>query len=154
MYVLFYAGIDIGRYLWGFNTSIRDSAPSDDTSTRRSTFDSILAGCIPVFFDSRSAYEQYIWHLPKNYSKYSLFIPEDEVKDGRVNIEKTLSQISEKEVAAIREEVERLIPRIIYANPMSRLETLEDAFDIAIGGVLDRVEKIRQEMEGGKSTEF
>ncbi|GMP55349.1 hypothetical protein CsSME_00020194 [Camellia sinensis var. sinensis] len=128
--------------------------PSGDSFTRRSTFDSILAGCIPVFFDSRSAYEQYIWHLPKNYSKYSVFIPEDEVKDGRVNIEKTWSCISEEEVAAMREEVVRLIPRIIYANPMSRLETLEDAFDVAIEGALDRVEKIRQEMEGGKSTKF
>ncbi|KAL7219742.1 hypothetical protein ACSBR2_012746 [Camellia fascicularis] len=95
-----------------------------------------------------------IWHLPKNYSKHSVFIPEDEVKDGRVNIEKTLSCISEEEVAAMSEEVVRLIPRIIYANPMSRLETLEDAFDIAIEGALDRVEKIRQEVEGGKSTKF
>ncbi|KAL7251072.1 hypothetical protein ACSBR1_012993 [Camellia fascicularis] len=87
-------------------------------------------------------------------SKFCLQPSEDEVKDGRGNIEKTLSRISEKELTAMREEVVRLIPRIIYANPMSRLETLEDAFDIAIGGVLDRVEKIRQEMEGGKSTEF
>ncbi|KAF5951072.1 hypothetical protein HYC85_013065 [Camellia sinensis] len=128
--------------------------PSGDSSTRRSTFDSILAGCIPVFFDSRSAYEQYIWHLPKNYSKYSVFIPEDEIKGGKVNIGETLSRISEEEVAEMREEIVKLIPRIIYANPMSRLETLEDAFDIAIEGVLDRVEKIRKEMEGGKSTEF
>ncbi|KAF5950547.1 hypothetical protein HYC85_012540 [Camellia sinensis] len=128
--------------------------PSGDSSTRRSTFDSILAGCIPVFFDSRSAYQQYIWHLPKNYSKYSVFIPEDEIKDGKVNIGETLSRISEEEVAEMREEIVKLIPRIIYANPMSRLETLEDAFDIAIEGVLERVEKIRKEMEGGKSTEF
>ncbi|CAL5391912.1 unnamed protein product [Camellia sinensis] len=127
--------------------------PSGDSSTRQSRFDSILAGCIPVFFDSRSAYEQYTRHLPKNYSKYSVFIPEDEIKGGKVNIGETLSRISEEEVAEMREEIVKLIPRIIYANPMSRLETLEDAFDIAIEGVLDRVEKIRKEMEGGKSTE-
>jgi len=29
IYVPFYAGLDIGRYLWGYNTSVRDSAAAD-----------------------------------------------------------------------------------------------------------------------------
>jgi hypothetical protein len=36
----------------------------------------MLAGSIPVFFHPGSAYVQYIWHLPKNYTRYSVFIPE------------------------------------------------------------------------------
>ncbi|KAM0921393.1 hypothetical protein ACQ4PT_006873 [Festuca glaucescens] len=39
--------------------------PRGDSFTRKSTFDSILAGCIPVFFHPVSAYLQYIWYLPR-----------------------------------------------------------------------------------------
>ncbi|PSS35914.1 Xyloglucan galactosyltransferase [Actinidia chinensis var. chinensis] len=121
--------------------------PRGDTPTRRSTFDSILAGCIPVFFSAETAYTQYMWHLPKNYTKYSVFIPEDAIKYGTANIENVLSRIQEGEVFAMREEVIRLIPKIIFANPMGRLGTFEDAFDIAVKGVLKRVEKIRKVMK-------
>ncbi|KAM1414442.1 hypothetical protein ACFX2I_006218 [Malus domestica] len=54
----------------------------------------------------------------------------------------------------MREEVVKLIPRVIYADPGSRLETLEDAFDIAVKGVLERVETIRKDMREGKNTSF
>ncbi|PQQ17550.1 Exostosin-like protein [Prunus yedoensis var. nudiflora] len=156
VFVPFYAGFDIARYLWGFNISRRDAAsldlermrrlkrdwlfsfagaprpgnpksirgqiidqcrnskvgkllecdfgeskchspssimqmfqsslfclqPQGDSYTRRSAFDSMLAGCIPVFFHPGSAYTQYTWHLPKDYTKYSVFIPENDIRKG------------------------------------------------------------------------
>lgn len=124
--------------------------PRGDTATRRSTFDSILAGCIPVFFHTHTAYDQYVWHLPKEHRKYSVFIPENQVKNGKAEIEKTLSAISEEEVVKMREEVIRLIPNIICANPSSSssgLETFEDAVDLAVKGVLERVEELREDMK-------
>ncbi|KAK7273140.1 hypothetical protein RIF29_14186 [Crotalaria pallida] len=129
-----------------FERSVFCLQPPGDSYTRRSTFDSILAGCIPVFFHPKSAYEQYLWHFPKNGSSYSVFIPEEDVKSKRAMINETLSQVSENEVFAMREEVIRLIPRIIYREPSSRLETIEDAFDIAVKGVLDRIQAIRRDV--------
>lgn len=133
-----------------FRSSTFCLQPRRDTPTRRSTFDSILAGCIPVFFDMHSAYAQYAWHLPKEYAKYSVLIPESDVKRARADIEKTLSAIPEGEVVKMREEVIRLIPNIMYANPSSsssKLESFEDAVDLAIKGVLERVEKLVEEMK-------
>ncbi|XP_047340616.1 probable xyloglucan galactosyltransferase GT12 [Impatiens glandulifera] len=116
--------------------------PAGDTYTRRSTFDAILAGCVPVFFHRRSAYGQYVWHLPKNYTKYSVIINENEVKEGKVNIEKVLGKISKMEVMAMREEVVKLIPKLLYVNPMKKVEKgLEDAFEIAVKGVLERIKE-------------
>ncbi|CAK9159978.1 unnamed protein product [Ilex paraguariensis] len=139
-----------------FQSSIFCLQPPGDSYTRRSTFDSILAGCIPVFFHPGTAYIQYIWHLPKNYTKYSVFISENDIRDKKANIENILLGISEDEASAMREEVVRLIPRVIYADPRSRLESfdLEDAFDIAVKRVLERVETIRGDMEQGKSYSF
>ncbi|GFY81491.1 exostosin family protein [Actinidia rufa] len=124
--------------------------PPGDSYTRRSTFDSILGGCIPAFFNPASAYTQYIWHLPQNFTKYSVFIPENDIKNRNTSIEVLLGRIPKEEVEAMREEVVRLIPKVLYAHPTARLETIEDAFDIAVKGVLDRVENIRKAMKAGK----
>ncbi|XP_027351451.1 probable xyloglucan galactosyltransferase GT12 [Abrus precatorius] len=129
-----------------FQSSVFCLQPPGDSFTRRSTFDSILAGCIPVFFRPESAYDQYLWHFPKNGSSYSIYIPERDVTEKRVTINETLSEVSESKVLAMREEVVRLIPRIIYGNPISRLETVEDAFDIAVKGILGRIESIRRKI--------
>ncbi|KAF8402927.1 hypothetical protein HHK36_011020 [Tetracentron sinense] len=129
-----------------FQSSVFCLQPPGDSYTRRSAFDSILAGCIPVFFHPGSAYVQYLWHLPLNFTSYSVFIPEDDIREGKVNIEKCLLRISKEKVKAMREAVIRLIPRLIYADPNSRLETLEDAFDLAVQGVIERVNSVRKEI--------
>ncbi|KAK1362556.1 putative xyloglucan galactosyltransferase GT14 [Heracleum sosnowskyi] len=121
--------------------------PSGDSHTRRSIFDSILAGCIPVFFHPGSAFVQYIWYFPKNYTKYSVFIPEKTLRDDTKSIETILRAISNSQVRSMREEVIRLIPRITYADPQSNLETLEDAFDTALRGVIKRVDIIKKVTE-------
>ncbi|KAL2892413.1 putative xyloglucan galactosyltransferase GT11 [Bienertia sinuspersici] len=123
--------------------------PSGDSGTRRSTFDAILAGCIPVFFHPGSAYTQYFWHLPQNYTSYSVFIPERGIKNRTVSVEEVLSQISRDAVTDMREEVIKLIPKVIYAR--AKLERTEDAFDIAIKRVLERIEDFRRQIQEGKN---
>ena len=39
----------------------------------------------------------------------------------------------------MREEVIKLVPRLVYADPRYKLETVKDAFDVAMNGVLERV---------------
>ncbi|XP_021834598.1 probable xyloglucan galactosyltransferase GT14 [Prunus avium] len=133
-----------------FQSSVYCLQPPGDTSTRRSTFDSFVAGCIPVFFDPASAYTQYLWHLPKNHTKYSVFIPvrlAEDLKEG--NIEKVLLGISKDRELAMREEVIRLIPKLVYADPRSRLKT-QDAFDLAVQGILERIGNVRKVIREGK----
>lgn len=134
-----------------FQSSVFCLQPPGDSYTRRSTFDSILAGCIPVFFHPGSAYVQYLWHLPKDYTKYSVLIPANKVKDGKASIERILSHIPKAKMLAMREQVIKLIPGVVYADPRSTLETLEDAFDITIEGVLERVGRIRRDIREGKN---
>ncbi|XP_031265866.1 probable xyloglucan galactosyltransferase GT14 [Pistacia vera] len=127
-----------------FESSAFCIQPPGDSLTRRSIFDSMLAGCIPVFLDPGSAYTQYTWHLPKNYSKYSVFIPGKLLRDKKFRIEERLLQVSKEEEIAMREEVINLIPSIIYADSKSKLERVEDAFDLAVQGILERIETIRK----------
>ncbi|KAL8531468.1 hypothetical protein ACS0TY_008166 [Phlomoides rotata] len=139
-----------------FQNSIFCLQPPGDSFTRRSTFDSILAGCIPVFFTPGSAYVQYLWHLPKDFRSYSVLIPEGDVKQKRVSIDGVLSRISKTRIAAMRENVIRLIPNVVYADPRSTLEKTEDAFELTIKGVIERVGMLKREMREGRnySAEF
>ncbi|KAJ4747853.1 Exostosin family protein [Rhynchospora pubera] len=116
--------------------------PPGDTPTRRSAFDSMLAGCIPVFFTPHSAYTQYKWYLPNNYSEYSVYIRDDEVREGRVSIEEVLLKYNEEEIGNMKEKVVSTIPTLIYKDPSYKLESVRDAFDMAVDGVLRRVKSI------------
>ncbi|KAI0498326.1 hypothetical protein KFK09_021567 [Dendrobium nobile] len=130
-----------------FESSVFCLQPQGDSYTRRSAFDAMVAGCIPVFFHPGSAYVQYFWHLPKNYSSYSVFIPEKEVREGKVKVEDILSKFGEEKVRAMREQVVRLIPRLVYGDPRGKMESVKDAFDVAVEGVIERVEGRRRRMD-------
>lgn len=116
--------------------------PPGDTPTRRSTFDGILAGCIPVFFEEHSSKTQYTWHLPEvEYDELSVLIPKEEVVFGGVRIMDVLTNIPSWKVKAMREKVVEVISRVIYKSHGSSpgLRAKKDAFDIAVEGVLKRV---------------
>ncbi|OVA02299.1 Exostosin-like [Macleaya cordata] len=136
-----------------FQSSLFCLQPQGDSYTRRSAFDSMLAGCIPVFFHPGSAYTQYTWHLPRNYSKYSVFIPEDDIRKKNISIEERLLQISAEDVKIMREEVISLIPWLIYADPRSRLETLKDAFDVAVQAIINKVTNLRKDIIEGRTND-
>ncbi|KAG2534961.1 xyloglucan galactosyltransferase KATAMARI1 homolog [Panicum virgatum] len=132
-----------GNIMRLFQKTVFCLQPPGDTCTRRSAFDSMVAGCIPVFFHTGSAYKQYRWHLPDDHHKYSVYIPDADVRQRNVSIEAVLRAIPQATVERMREEVIRLIPRVLYADPRSRLETLKDAVDIAVEGILRTVARIR-----------
>ncbi|TXG70784.1 hypothetical protein EZV62_005719 [Acer yangbiense] len=120
--------------------------PRGDSFTRRSIFDCMVAGSIPVLFWKRSAYYQYQWFLPGDPNSYSVFVDRNEVKNGTKSIKQELEKYSREEVKKMREKVIDYIPKFLYAKPQEGLETIKDAFDVAIDGVLDR---FRQQEEWG-----
>ncbi|KAL3524202.1 hypothetical protein ACH5RR_017036 [Cinchona calisaya] len=115
--------------------------PRGDSFTRRSIFDCMVAGSIPVFFWRRTAYMQYAWFLPDEPESYSVFIHRSEVVNGTTSIRSVLESISKEKVKIMREKVIEYIPRMVYAKPNEGLEGIKDAFDIAIEGVLKRVKQ-------------
>jgi len=118
--------------------------PPGDSYTRRSAFDAMLAGCVPVFFHPGSAYTQYRWHLPVDHAGYSVFVPGESVRNGTVRVEDVLRRFGRAEVAAMRERVVRMIPGIVYRDPRTPAGGFRDAFDIAVDGMIDRVGRIKR----------
>ncbi|KAL6641439.1 hypothetical protein ACP70R_019620 [Stipagrostis hirtigluma subsp. patula] len=127
--------------------------PPGDTPTRRSTFDAILAGCVPVFFEDIAARRQYGWHLPPaRYDEFSVHIPKESVVFGGVRIAETLEAVPEAEVRRMRERVLELAPRVMYMRHGSAAELREygkDAVDLAVDGVLRRIRRRARAIEDG-----
>ncbi|GJN38692.1 hypothetical protein PR202_gb27757 [Eleusine coracana subsp. coracana] len=122
--------------------------PPGDSFMRRSSVDAVLAGCIPVFFREASTFEkQYIWHDPdpdRRRHPYYVLIDHDDVVAGKVGIEETLAKYTDEQVAAMREEVIRMIPRFVYKDPRVKFEgDMKDGFDIAMDAILERMTRIK-----------
>ncbi|KGN57302.1 xyloglucan galactosyltransferase XLT2 [Cucumis sativus] len=112
--------------------------PKGDSYSRKSVFDCMLAGSIPVIFWERTAYGQYEWFLPGEPGSYSVFIDNKEVRNGSASIKGVLEKFSGERVKMMREKVIETIPKIVYASALEGLESIEDAFDIAIHGIFER----------------
>ncbi|MCO5561291.1 hypothetical protein L7F22_014912 [Adiantum nelumboides] len=109
--------------------------PKGDSATRKGFFDTIVAGCIPVLFANDTAYLQYLWHLPDEPSLYSVFIPEANVIEGRINVVDTLSHIPLTQIKLMQRTIRHLIPHIIYSPP-GAIHLAQDAFSIALDSFL------------------
>lgn len=109
-----------------------------DSFTRRSMFDSVLSGCIPVLFSEHTAYSQYRWFLPDDRSEYSVFI--DDKSEASRRIEEELLKIPRERVEQMREKVISLIPRLTYAHPNATGAGFEDAVDVALAALADHVQ--------------
>ncbi|KAG6416072.1 hypothetical protein SASPL_123496 [Salvia splendens] len=118
--------------------------PGRDGSTRRSVFDCMVAGSVPVFFWNTTAYEQYEWFLPGEPESYSVYINHEEVRNRSYVIEQVLRRYSKEEIREKREKVIETIPRIIYGSRGSL--GFMDAFDIAFDGVLQRIKRETEDM--------
>ncbi|XP_072986709.1 xyloglucan galactosyltransferase XLT2-like [Typha latifolia] len=110
--------------------------PRGDSFTRRSLFDCIVAGAVPVLFWKRSAYVQYKWYVPGigEEGEWSVFIDRREMRAGNVSVRGVLEGIGDDRLRRMRERVVDMIPRLVYAAA----EGMDDAVDIALNGVLRR----------------
>ncbi|CAN6216499.1 unnamed protein product [Urochloa humidicola] len=130
--------------------------PLGDSFMRRSSVDAVMAGCIPVFFHEASTFEkQYHWHERDldggRRSRYFVLIDQDDVLQGKVGIEEALSRYTDEEVAAMREEVIKMIPRFLYKDPRVRFAgDMRDAFDIIVDEVIVRIRRIKEGEDLGR----
>ncbi|XP_004511580.1 xyloglucan-specific galacturonosyltransferase 1 [Cicer arietinum] len=118
--------------------------PPGDSPTRKSVFDSLISGCIPVIFDPFTAYYQYPWHLPEDYDKYSVFMDKKEVREMNVNVVERLANISLRERENMRRYiVYELLPSVVYGDHNAELEKFQDAFAITMNNLLERVSRFK-----------
>jgi hypothetical protein len=90
-------------------------APTGDSITRKSIFDSLVAGCVPVLF-SRASLEQYSWHLTKeDVEKVAVYIPMKDINENGINFLDVLRKIPESELRSKQRYISQLAPSLQYS---------------------------------------
>ena len=87
--------------------------PPGDTPTRKSFVDGLLLGCIPVVFQDN------VVHPYMNYFDYSLFtvyIPEDDILSGKVNVSEKLNRISHIDIQEMQRNIAIIAKYFQYGN--------------------------------------
>ncbi|CAI6012621.1 unnamed protein product, partial [Closterium sp. NIES-65] len=93
--------------------------PVGDSQTRRSFFDSIIAGCIPVVFSTDTFDSQYPWFFdpkPEARRKIAVMVDPEEVISGRVKIGEVLGKISVERKEEMRKEMRLHVPRLLLRD--------------------------------------
>lgn len=112
-----------GNVMRLFMRSVFCPAPWGDSYTRKSLFDSILSGCIPVIF-TRISLLQYNWYLSeKEVNDISVYIPLTDVMDygKRLNFMDILAGIPTSVIRQKQSAIEKIAPRLQYSVVPSRL---------------------------------
>ncbi|GKC69017.1 xyloglucan-specific galacturonosyltransferase 1-like protein [Tanacetum coccineum] len=118
--------------------------PPGDSPTRKSVFDSLVSGCIPVLFDPYTAYYQYPWHLPEDHTKYSVFIDQEDVRAMKVNVVERLMKIPLKERDDMRRFiVYELMPKLVYGDQNAKFDLFQDAFSITLDALMERINTLK-----------
>ncbi|XP_047063789.1 xyloglucan galactosyltransferase XLT2-like [Lolium rigidum] len=126
--------------------------PRGDSYTRRSLFDCMVAGAVPVLFWRRTAYDQYRWFLPAGQrgkeGEWSVFMDRRALSAGNVSVLEFLQGFSEQRVRRMRERVVEMIPRLVYSSsPHGLGDGMADAFEVALDGVFKRFRRRRWSSE-------
>jgi hypothetical protein len=72
-------------------------------------------------------------------SSWSVYISEEDVKAGSVNVVEVLKKISRKERDDMRKLIiQEIVPGLLYAEPGADVSPFKDAFDVIIENLLYR----------------
>lgn len=83
--------------------------------TRKSVFDALVAGCIPVLF-SRASLSQYSWHVSeKDVDDVSVYIPMKDINENNINFIDVLKAIPPDELKRKQRAIASIAPRLQFA---------------------------------------
>ncbi|GJP35145.1 hypothetical protein CLOM_g19659 [Closterium sp. NIES-68] len=135
--------------------------PLGDSSVRRSTFDSLIAGCIPVFFKEESFNVQYDWHFPADRSTISVTLDEQAVLNGTVDVAAELAAISKERVASMQASIRQVVPQLLYRHlrvgqgeegvAVEGEGGWRDAFDVSFDRLVEEFSRRGEKSEGGRA---
>ncbi len=90
-------------------------APPGDSLTRKSLFDSMMLGCIPVV-NAKATITQYFWHIPpEDVDLVSVYIPRQAISEKGLNFLSVLKNISADTVKKMQKRIQELAPTIQYS---------------------------------------
>lgn len=121
--------------LW-LQNSVFCLQPAGDTETRKSVYDSILCGCIPVIITNMP--NPYPFQTFIDYWKFSVMIPFSVIADQHENIYDILSDIPPEEVQSLQNNLQQIAQYMQYSIPSEKQTVENDALQLIFMELSDR----------------
>lgn len=108
--------------------------PEGKTPTRKSFYDALLLGCIPVIFNKTVNYP---YNDLLDYSDFTVYIPAYKIVSGEVDLFMELLSISERRIKRLRENGKKVAHMLQYSRYTESEQTERkftdlDAVDMAL----------------------
>jgi hypothetical protein len=111
--------------------------PPGDSPTRKSFYDSLTCGCIPVIFGNHSL--QYAFSSYFDFSKFTVSIPTDVVYEGNRSILKFLQTIDKPTIQKLHINLLGIIKYMQYSITEQDVEESNDAFKLIFAELIDKL---------------
>lgn len=111
--------------------------PPGDSPTRKSFYDSLTCGCIPVIFGNHSL--QYAFSSYFDFSKFTVSIPTDVVYEGNRSILKFLQTIDKPTIQKLHINLLGIIKYMQYSITEQDVEEPNDAFKLIFAELIDKL---------------
>ncbi|CAH1789402.1 unnamed protein product [Owenia fusiformis] len=112
--------------------------PHGDTPTRKSFFDGLLSGCIPVIFTNHSAYYPFIdmQHagFPYPYHTFTILLNEEDIMKNKRSVLKLLGDIPTETIRKMQERIVEIGKYFQYGF----YDDDDDAFTLTIQNVMNK----------------
>ncbi|KAL3848559.1 hypothetical protein ACJMK2_019410, partial [Sinanodonta woodiana] len=104
--------------------------PPGDSPTRKSFYDAVLSGCIPVTFRSKFPL-RYPFDRLLNYTKFMFTIPEESIEEGG-NVLEILRSLSRDYIESMHLNLKRVAHWLQYSIPDSTITESNDALKLIL----------------------
>lgn len=105
--------------------------PPGDSATRKSFYDAILSGCIPVLTSLAAEPPHYAFESVVRYKKLTLIVQEKQIRQG-VNIIDLLAKVSQWQVRAKQLAIKRLARYLQYDSVFGGATRHKDAIALVL----------------------
>lgn len=100
--------------------------PPGDSPTRKSFYDAIISGCIPVLFEQKNKIK-YPFERSLDYSQFTVSIDEDSIKRHKLPIATILSRFSPSKIKQLQISVAKVSKHLQYSFPIIANQKHDDA---------------------------
>lgn len=110
--------------------------PPGISPTRKSFYDAIMAGCIPVTFKPRKGVVRYPFQDELDYGRFTYNIPLDDVLSGSVRVIERLKDIPNYRIKELQKRLVQVAPSLQYSYPPA------DYDNDAMKMIIDEMKKV------------
>lgn len=125
---------------WMWN-SVFCLEPPGDSPTRKSFYDAVISGCIPVLLSNSRFKVKYPFDDVIDYGKFTVSFPEKAIQSQEIHVVDALKNINQTVISEKQEYMKSILKYLQYSYPLSQDNEDNDAMSLLLRSISSEVRK-------------